>query len=251
MEYYLFDTEGTLIHKRCPGEGHNKDFVPVADFGTNKKGKHGLAPRCRACMRAADKKRPKSDYYARNRERLLGPLLGREKLNLPDEVWKPVPDYPDYAASNLGRVKRLAGVSAKGSQIREKVLVHSEHLHGYTHVRLLTTTILVHRVVFAAFHGEFPDSRLYVVDHKDGDATNNAISNLRLATRRENQQNRKVKSGGRFKGISLFAGKWVAAGSANGERHYLGRFDDPVEAAKAYDAFALEHHGKFAKLNFC
>jgi len=45
-------------------------------------------------------------------------------------------------------------------------------------------------------------------------------------------------------------GKWEARIKVHRKRYYLGRFDNPIDAAKAYDAAARELHGEFAWLNF-
>lgn len=44
--------------------------------------------------------------------------------------------------------------------------------------------------------------------------------------------------------------KWRANVKKNGQRYYLGRFDDAVEAAHAYDAKVKELDGDRARLNF-
>ena len=45
-------------------------------------------------------------------------------------------------------------------------------------------------------------------------------------------------------------GKWVAQINANGKcQTYIGAFVDEAEAARAYNEFAINYYGKFAKLD--
>ena len=55
-----------------------------------------------------------------------------------------------------------------------------------------------------------------------------------------------------FRGVSFHKHrrKYYARVRVKGRTIRLGYFEDPVEAAKARDAAALEHHGPFATLNF-
>jgi hypothetical protein len=48
----------------------------------------------------------------------------------------------------------------------------------------------------------------------------------------------------------LGQGKWEVRVSINGKRIYLGSYYDEIEAARAYDTFARENFGEFAKPNF-
>lgn len=55
-----------------------------------------------------------------------------------------------------------------------------------------------------------------------------------------------------FRGVawdSLYR-HWTAAITADGKRLWLGSFERPEDAARAYDAAALQHYGSKAKLNF-
>lgn len=101
-----------------------------------------------------------------------------------------------------------------------------------------------------------------LVDHRNGDGLDNRRLNLRLTDRRGNATNvtssKRQKLGG-YKGVSWNprAKKWqaqIAGGAirANGKRAllYLGCFVDPTDAARAYDAAAIQHFGEFAALNF-
>lgn len=88
------------------------------------------------------------------------------------------------------------------------------------------------------------------VDHRDGDGLNNRRSNLRVATRTQNQRNKIGKRGtsSRFKGVGWHkdAGKWAAFI----EKRHLGLFTDEEAAARAYDEAARAIFGDFARLNF-
>lgn len=115
----------------------------------------------------------------------------------------------------------------------------------------------VHRMLMGC---ERHDGKL--VDHRDGDPLNNQRYNLRVTDARGNATNvtssSKQKAGG-YKGVhwNKRAKKWqasICAGEvkANGKRRqlYLGVFEDPIAAARAYDAEAIKHFGEFASLNF-
>jgi hypothetical protein len=94
-----------------------------------------------------------------------------------------------------------------------------------------------------------------LVDHKDPSATlDNRKSNLRLATTHENQHNQRpqIGRGSRFKGVSWFkpTSKWQVHIRVNGKQKNLGLYSSETDAARAYDARALELFGEFAHLNF-
>lgn len=112
------------------------------------------------------------------------------------------------------------------------------------------TVILMHRLIMDAPVGA-------EVDHISGDRLDNRKANLRVCTRAENMQNRMMRKPARsaYKGVHWDAyrrnqGFWRVELRANGRRIYVGRFDDEIEAAHAYDEAARRYHGTFARLNF-
>jgi hypothetical protein len=91
------------------------------------------------------------------------------------------------------------------------------------------------------------------IDHENRDGLDNRRQNLRVATHGENMQNRDVSqsSVSGFKGVDgRKNGTWRARLTVERRTIHGGYFKDSVSAARRYDELALEHHGKFARLNF-
>ena len=112
--------------------------------------------------------------------------------------------------------------------------------------RLLYT----HRIVWFIHHSELPD----ILDHIDGDPSNNRVENLRAATARQNTHNRRSRknSSSKYLGVNWDKqnSKWYAQIRIAGKVKYLGYFTDEIDAALAYDKAAREHFGEFANPNF-
>ncbi len=98
-----------------------------------------------------------------------------------------------------------------------------------------------------------PTDRGWQVDHIDRDRMNCRKSNLRYCTPSQNGYNapkRNSPTSSIYKGVSWNGKKWEVLIQANGQRIYVGRFDDEIEAARARDVASIKYHGEFAVLNF-
>jgi hypothetical protein len=86
-------------------------------------------------------------------------------------------------------------------------------------------------------------------DHKDGNPANNAIDNLRLASKSQNACNTKVRKSSvtGFKGVERSGTKFQARIRFEGIRYCLGCYATPEEAHAARNAKAKELHGEFFK----
>jgi len=92
------------------------------------------------------------------------------------------------------------------------------------------------------------------VDHINGDGLDNRRSNLRIVTRAQNQQNRRVryKKTSSYKGISYNKnnGMWTVSITHEGETLICGSFANEIQAAMHYDKFAIRLFKDYACLNF-
>lgn len=106
------------------------------------------------------------------------------------EVWREIPGTRGgYSASSLGRVRSNDRITTSGRKWRGKILTPSTRRDGYLSVSTWTDgkqkTYLVHRAVLLAFRGPCPAGHEGL--HRDGDRSNNALSNLAWGTHSENQ----------------------------------------------------------------
>ena len=108
-----------------------------------------------------------------------------------EEIWKDIKGYEGlYQVSNLGRVKSLERVVDYGHMkcVRKGRIVKQFNTKDYNNVKLhkdgIRTIYLAHRLVATAFIPN-PDN-LPVVNHKDGDKTNNCVDNLEWCTASDN-----------------------------------------------------------------
>lgn len=119
---------------------------------------------------------------------------------------------------------------------------------GYTMLWVDGVKYRAHRVAWFLFHGDAP---LQMIDHINGDKSDNRIANLRLATTAQNQFNKtKAKNNtSGFKGVGYHkcTGMWQAQIKAGKSYAYLGLFPTPQEAHEAYCKAATELHGEFAR----
>ena len=119
--------------------------------------------------------------------------------------------------------------------------------HGYACTNSNGKNLRLHALLL-------PKKEDFVRDHINGNKLDNRRANLRYATPLENAQNaskRKDNTSG-FKGVywNKQYSKWKVQIRHEGKRKHLGRFEDVIAAAKAYDDAAKSFFGKFARVNF-
>jgi hypothetical protein len=116
------------------------------------------------------------------------------------EVWKPIKQFPAYAISNMGRVKRITPAPGTwiGKILNPILTPGGYHIIGLRNGNGSKIRIPLHRIVLESFVRKRPKGK--ECNHKDGNKTNNYVGNLEWVTPKENAEHA-FKTGLRKKGL--------------------------------------------------
>jgi len=167
------------------------------------------------------------------------------------EEWKDVIGHEGhYRISNQGRVMSL-------KHGKTRIMKPWRKGKGYVAVGLQKNKRLKHFYISRLVAQHFlPDwYKSLQVDHINGVKTDNHVDNLRMVTCSQNLKSYAKKKEGltsKFRGVSFYKryGSWRACIYSNGIQRHLGYFDDEEEAARAWDAAAIENGFNPEALNF-
>lgn len=150
------------------------------------------------------------------------------------EIYKDVIGYEGiYQVSNLGNVKTFWYKN-------EKQMKPSKDKDGYLQLALskdgLAKTVKVHQLVAESFLNHKRCGFKLVINHIDFNKANNKVENLEIVTARENSNRKHIKSSSKYIGVTWDKNrnKWISQIYIENKKKFLGRFNNELEASKAY-----------------
>lgn len=179
-------------------------------------------------------------------------VKGRLRFQKENVLLKELKEVLDYNPNTGIFIWKIDICTGKNNN---RILVHKGERAGcvsndYRYIKYNGKKYAEHRLAYLFTYGYIPE----YIDHINGNKSDNRISNLRECTKAQNGQNKPKLSNNTsgYKGVFINpkSGKYIAKIRIDGDLCYIGTFDTPELAAKAYDKAALENFGEFANLNF-
>ncbi len=133
-------------------------------------------------------------------------------------------------------------------KIRYGTVAGSDKGNGYRELCYEKNRYLAHRVAWALHHGTWPKIH---IDHIDGNKSNNAIANLREASRSQNLAHKPVQARSASGRKGVYLDKRYGTYSpyldlGGGVRRHLGTFASVDEADAVRRAAEIAHWGEFS-----
>jgi hypothetical protein len=136
---------------------------------------------------------------------------------------------------DLERLSKFKWEISTRGYVRSRKMINGHRKH-----------VLIHRIIMDASEGD-------LVDHINGNVQDNRKQNLRITNHKGNSRNRKTPTINKvgYKGVSKVRGyeKYKAYIQVGGEQEHLGYFNNPHDAARMYNFWAMDLFGEFARLN--
>jgi len=133
-----------------------------------------------------------------------------------------------------------------GNLIRKKTgKIINSSLNGYLRARINKKNYFAHRIIFMMHYGFVPK----IIDHINGNPSDNRIINLREANNSQNAWNRVANktAGNNIKGLRLRKNnKWEARIQVDKKSKYLGVYDDLELAEFVVIEARNKYHKEFA-----
>lgn len=132
-------------------------------------------------------------------------------------------------------------------RIKAGNIAGSVETDGYRRIRFKGRKLYAHRLIWILHNNTHPE----LIDHIDGDRSNNAISNLRPASKSLNAINSKLFCSNnvtKTRGVQKSGNRYVARLWLDGIRLNLGSYASISEAEAAYTGAVLNHFNKVKTL---
>lgn len=102
----------------------------------------------------------------------------------PIESWQPIPGYPSYEASDLGRIRRIYATKKTPAGFMPTITLAQKYLRVWISEDFFRGHKLVHQLVMLTFRGPTPEG--LEIRHLDDNKQNCRLDNLQFGTHAQN-----------------------------------------------------------------